>query len=272
MTPALIPLVTGTEVAFWICAPLMVLGALGLVLFRKAVYSALSMAFVMMNLAVLYGAMDAPFLVFVQIIVYTGAIMMLFLFVLMLVGVDTPDSIAETLKGQRWLAALAALAVAALVIFGIGGAVRQATKGLTEANSQYGGNIEGIADLLFGRYVFVFELTSALLITAALAAMVLAYRPRVVPKKGQRVQAEERMAAYAAHGEHPGALPSSGVFAGYNGIAVPALLPDGTVAEKSVSQTLVLRGATVDAESLLQATNDRFAEIESVREAEEDDE
>ena len=62
-------------------AALAVVGALGLVLFRKAVYSALSMAFTMLNLAVLYGTMDAPFLVFVQIIVYTGAILMLFLFV-----------------------------------------------------------------------------------------------------------------------------------------------------------------------------------------------
>jgi len=103
----MIPLVTGQEVTFWIVAPLMVLGALGLLFFRKAVYAALSMAFVMVNLAVLYASLNAMFLTFVQIIVYTGAIMMLFLFVLMLVGVDTPDSVVETLKGQKvaaWLA------------------------------------------------------------------------------------------------------------------------------------------------------------------------
>ena len=97
------------NVVFWICAPLMVLGGLGLILFRKAVHSALSMALTMVCLAVLYASLSAPFLFAVQIIVYTGAVLMMFLFVLMLVGVDTPDSIVETIKGQRVLSALGAL-------------------------------------------------------------------------------------------------------------------------------------------------------------------
>ena len=118
-----VPLVTGTEVTFWIVAPLMVLGALGLVFFRKAVYGALSMAFVMVLLAVLYAAMDAPFLFAVQIIVYTGAIMMLFLFVLMLVGIDTPDSTVETLPGQRVLGFLAVTGMAALLLYAIAGSI-----------------------------------------------------------------------------------------------------------------------------------------------------
>ncbi|HOA88100.1 NADH-quinone oxidoreductase subunit J [Propioniciclava tarda] len=270
MIPALIPMVTGASLTFWICAPLAVLGALGLVLFRKAVYSALSMAFVMLNLAVLYGTMDAPFLVFVQIIVYTGAIMMLFLFVLMLVGIDTPDSVIETLRGQRWLAALAALGTVGLLFFGIGGSVRSGPfAGLTEANAI--GNVEGIASLVFGRYVFIFELTSALLITAALAAMVLAHRTRVTEKIGQRLQAAQRMRDYAETGAHPGPLPASGVFAGHNSIAVPALLPDGSVAESSVSRTLVLRGAALDPEDLRSMTADRFAAIEGVKEEEGDE-
>lgn len=270
MIPALVPLVTGTEVAFWVCAPLMVLGALGLVFFRKAVYSALSMAFVMLNLAVLYATMDAPFLVFVQIIVYTGAILMLFLFVLMLVGVDTPDSMVETLKGQRLLGILATLGVAGLLVFGIGGSLRSAPVGLAEANA--GGNVEGIADLLFGRYVFIFELTSALLITAALAAMILAHRSRVVPRVTQADRARARVRAYAETGAHPGSLPNSGVFAGQNSIAVPALLPDGSPAEASLSPTLVIRGTTIDPADLKRVTVERFAAIESVRSTEEDDE
>jgi len=266
---SLMPLVTGPEVAFWVCAPLMVLGALGLVFFRKAVHSALSMAFVMLNLAVLYGTLDAPFLVFVQIIVYTGAILMLFLFVLMLVGVDTPDSLVETLRGQRVLAVIASVATAALLLFGIAGSVHSAPVGLAQANG--GGNVEGLADLLFGRYVFVFELTSALLITAALGAMILAHRTRVVPRLGQRAQALLRTRAYAEAGQHPGPLPSSGVFAANNSIAVPALLPDGSVSEASVSPTLLLRGATLDPEDLAKITTERFAAIESVRESEDDE-
>lgn len=250
------PLVTGASAAFWICGVLMVIGALGLVFFRKAVYSALSMAFVMLNLAVLYGTMDAPFLVFVQIIVYTGAIMMLFLFVLMLVGVDTPDSVIETLRGQR---PLAIIATVALVV------------GLEAANAANGGNVQGIADLLFGRYVFIFELTSALLITAALAAMILAHKTRIGQKVGQQQQASDRMRDYAATGAHPGPLPSSGVFATDNSIAAPALLPDGSVAETSISPTLVVRGAMLDPDDLRKGTAARFAAIESTKDSEEDE-
>src|SRR6187431_3700206 len=89
---------------FWILAPIMVVAALGLVLARKAVHAALLLAVVMISLAVLYAALDAPFLFAVQIIVYTGAILMLFLFVVMLVGVDASDSVVETIRGQRALA------------------------------------------------------------------------------------------------------------------------------------------------------------------------
>src|ERR1044072_652178 len=96
-------------IAFWMLAPIMVIAALGLVLARKAVHAALCLAIVMISLAVLYAAQGAPFLFAVQIIVYTGAIMMLFLFVLMLVGVETSDSLVETIKGQRWVASAGGL-------------------------------------------------------------------------------------------------------------------------------------------------------------------
>src|SRR3954467_14330168 len=88
-------------VAFWILAPIMVAAAIGILFARKAVHSALLLAVVMICLAVLYAVQDAPFLFAVQIIVYTGAVLMLFLFVLMLVGVDSADSLVETLRGQR---------------------------------------------------------------------------------------------------------------------------------------------------------------------------
>ena len=91
-------------IAFWILAPIMVVAALGMLFVRKAVHCALLLAVVMISLAVLYAVQDAPFLFAVQIIVYTGAILMLFLFVLMLVGVDASDSVVETIRGQRLLA------------------------------------------------------------------------------------------------------------------------------------------------------------------------
>ena len=140
---------TGSELTFWFAAPLMVGGALGLLFFRKAVYAALSMAFVMINLAVLYASLDAMFLTFVQIIVYTGAIMMLFLFVLMLVGVDTHDSVVETIAGHRLAASLAGLGMLGLVVFGIGAAlVGGPNVGLETANGAHGGNVESLAALM----------------------------------------------------------------------------------------------------------------------------
>ena len=93
--------IDGELVVFIICGGLTVIGALGTVLSRKAVHSALFIAMVMINLAILYVANSAPFLGMVQIIVYTGAVMMLFLFVLMVVGVDSSDSLIETIRGQR---------------------------------------------------------------------------------------------------------------------------------------------------------------------------
>lgn len=267
----LVPLLTGAEVTFWIAGPIAVLGALGLVLSRKAVYAALSMALAMISLAVLYASLDAPFLAMAQIIVYTGAVMMMFLFVLMMVGIDTPDSAVETLKAQRPLAVLGGVGLAALLIFSIGGALYQEPATVTEANAQFGGNVEGLANVMFGRYVFVFELSSALLIVAAVGAMILAKHERVRPRKGQRELAADRMYAYRTTGEHPGPLPNSGVYAETNAISAPALLPDGSIAEKSVSQTLVLRGATVDPAPMRQVTAQTFAAVEAVRDEEEDD-
>ena len=99
--------------AFWILAPIMVIAALGILFVRKAVHAALLLAVVMISLAVLYAVLEAPFLFAVQIIVYTGAILMLFLFVLMLVGVDASDSVVETIRGQRVLAIVAGLLLGA---------------------------------------------------------------------------------------------------------------------------------------------------------------
>ncbi len=250
------PLVTGAEVAFWMLAPIMVLAAIAMVLVRKAVHSALLLATVMICLAIQYAAQDAPFLFAVQIIVYTGAILMLFLFVLMLVGVDASDSLVETIRGQRLLAGLAFLGIAILLVAAVGNAVYGNPIGLADA--QPDGNPQAIAQLLFGKYVFAFEVTSALLITAALGAMMLAHRERLTKKRTQRDHAEDRIRKYAESGVHPGPLPTPGVLARHNAVDTPALLPDGSIAPTSVSRVLQARG------TVFPETEER-ADVEEVR-------
>ena len=232
-------------IAFWILAPVMVVCALGLLFARKAVHCALLLAVVMISLAVLYAVQDAPFLFAVQIIVYTGAILMLFLFVVMLVGVDASDSVVETIRGQRLFATLVGLLFGATLVLGVAQVTVGAVTGLKSANQA--GNVPAIAQLLFTRYVFAFEVTSALLITAALGAMVLAHRERLTPRLGQADLAAQRMRDYAEHGKHPGPLPAPGVFARHNAVDTPALLPDGTAAQSSISRVLAARGSVKQA-------------------------
>jgi NADH-quinone oxidoreductase subunit J len=231
-------------IAFWVLAPVMVVCALAMVLVRKAVHSALLLAVVMVSLAILYAVQDAPFLFAVQIIVYTGAVLMLFLFVLMLVGVDTADSLVETLRGQRMAAVVLGLGFVVLVVTGITQTTVGAVVGLDAANKD--GNVPGVAQLLFSKYVFAFEVTSALLITAALGAMVLAHRERLTPKPTQREVVLQRMQDYAERGVHPGALPSPGSFARHNSVDTPALLPDGSPSELSLSRLMRARGTVRD--------------------------
>jgi len=226
---------------FWLLAPVMVLAAVGMVVVRKAVHSALLLASVMMSLAVLYAALEAPFLFAVQIIVYTGAILMLFLFVLMLVGVDASDSVVETIKGQRLAALVVGLLFGSVLAVGVAQAVTAGVVGLETVNTAPG-NVPALAQLLFGRYVLAFELTSVLLITAALGAMVLAHRERLTPKATQRDLARARMRDYAEHGKHLGPLPTPGVYARHNAVGTPALLPDGSTSGLSVSRSLRARG------------------------------
>lgn len=236
---------TGTEpsfgeaAVFWVCAILSVAGGLGLILSRRAVHSALWVALTMISLAILYLANSAPFLGMVQIIVYTGAVMMLFLFVLMVVGVDSSDSLVETLRGQRVAGILLAVGFGILIIWGVGSALSGVpTVGLDAANAEYGGNVEGIARLLFSEYLLAFEVVAGVLITAALGALVLAHRERWQPRRTQRQISQDRILA----GTHPAPLPAPGVYARHNAVDTPGLLPDGSVAEISVPGPLRARG------------------------------
>jgi NADH-quinone oxidoreductase subunit J len=240
------PLLTiqGPEAAlFWFLAPLAVAAALGMLLVKKAVHSALLLAWVMITLAIFYIAQDAVFLGIVQVIVYTGAVMMLFLFILMLVGVDSSDSLTETITGLRPIAITAAVGFGGLLVSLLARAtLGREPIGLEVANAS--GNVQGLAELLFSKYVWPFEVVSALLITAALGAMVLAHHQRTNPRPTQREQAINRFRSGSLAGA--AGLPGPGVFARHNAVDVPALLPDGTPAPTSISATLKARGDVLD--------------------------
>ncbi|WP_055564028.1 NADH-quinone oxidoreductase subunit J [Streptomyces atriruber] len=231
---------TGEAFQFWVLGTVAVIGALCTILMKKAVHSALCLAGTMIILAVFYLANGAYFLGIVQIVVYTGAIMMLFLFVVMLVGVTAADSLTETIKGQRWLALLCGLGFAVLLFAGIGNASVKEFNGLGKANA--GGNVEGLAGLIFTKYVFAFEITGALLITATVGAMVLTHRERTERAKTQRELSEARV----REGKHLPPLPAPGVYARHNAVDIAGLLPDGTPSELTVNKTLRERGQIRD--------------------------
>ena len=229
---------TSEAVAFWVLGILAVVGAVGVVAAPKAVYSAICLATTMIALAIIYVAQDALFLGVVQVVVYTGAVMMLFLFVLMIIGVDSSESLVETLRGQRVAAILAGLGFGVLLIAGIGSAATTGFTGLDQANS--GGNVEGLATLIFTRDLWAFEITSALLITAALGAMVLAHRERFERRQTQREMVVERFRS----GARATPKPNPGVFARHNAVDTFARLPDGSDEDSSVSTIIRRRTVT----------------------------
>ncbi len=214
----------GEAAVFFILAPIAVICGIGMVAARNAVHSALFLVVTMLCLGVFYVLEAGPFIGLVQIIVYTGAIMMLFLFVLMLVGRDSSDSLIETLRGQRMAAIVLGLGLAILLGTALYRALGQTdAAGLAGPNAD--GNVVGISRLLFTKYVWAFEITSALLITAAVGAMILAHVER---------RREEKVTPAAAacgpgspRATTPGPKPGPGVFATSDSVATPARLPDG---------------------------------------------
>ena len=237
---------------FWILGPLAVIAALGMVIARNAVHSALFLALVMLCLAVFYVVQSGPFIGLAQIIVYTGAIMMLFLFVLMLVGRDATDSVIEVLRGQRLAAVLLGLGFAGLVGTAFYRALNgQAAANLDQANAN--GNLQGIAAALFTKYVFAFEVTSALLISAAVGAMILAHVER---RKDQKINQPDRMRTRFLPGNYPGPKAGPGVYATTTSVAAPGRLPDGRLSDATVSPILPKRELT-EAETAPKSTEGR---------------
>ncbi|WP_456826638.1 NADH-quinone oxidoreductase subunit J [Cellulomonas sp. P5_E12] len=250
---------TAEAVLFWTLGPIMVLAGLGLLFAKKAVHAALAVVVVMISLAFLYVAQDAVFLGVVQVVVYTGAVMMLFLFVLMLVGVDSSDSLVETIRGQRWIGLLAGIGLGVVLVGVLGRATYGKVFGLAGELST--NNPTGVAHIIFGEYVFAFEVVGALLVTAALGALVLTHRQRLTPRVGQKERADARVAAGAILTP----LPAPGVYARHNAMDVPALGPDGQPLEISVPRVLRIRGQEADAEEFAARTERVLAGASVVR-------
>jgi NADH-quinone oxidoreductase subunit J len=251
------------EGLFWVLAVLSVGAGIAMICVRQAVHCALMLAVVMLSLAVMYAMQGAPFLAFVQIIVYTGAVLMLFLFVMMLIGVSSADSLVETIRGQRLWAGIGGIAFMVLLIVGVGHAAIGTAQPQTAANSA--DNLTGLARLIFTTYVFPFEVTSALLITAALGAMVLAHRERTSPKLTQRDIARRKIASGDVAPE-----PPPGVYALHNSVDMPAMLPDGSTTDRSVSSAISQRDLDLGRDPQGNVTADLAAEdrIEAERQIE----
>lgn len=232
---------TGEAVFFWIVATLMVLAALGVAFSRKAVHSAVCMIGFMVGLAMIYVSQGAYFLGAVQVVVYTGAVMMLVLFVIMLVGVAASDNYRKTRLGLR---------VGAWVLGGVGAALLALT--LIAAHLPEVGSVAGsarqsnpvqLALSLFTDHLFTIQVTATLLIIAEVGAIMLTHSDRLTKRFGQRETAVAKMLAYAKGRHHPGQLPAPGVYAQSNSPDVPALSGEthGPV-ELSVPRVLRARG------------------------------
>ena len=210
MTGALLLAATKVDTVVFAASALIILaGAIGVVISRNPVHAALFLVMTLFGVAVLFVAQEAHFLAAVQVIVYAGAIVVLFLFVIMLLGVDQEENVmAEPLRGQRPLALLlGVISLAELFL------LSQGTKWVTGAEavagplSGAGSNVEKLARAIFTRYLLAFELTSVLLVIAVVGAVVLARRSQTAPtaspaaartEEVESPQSEEPLSAGAA--------------------------------------------------------------------------
>ena len=231
---------TGEALLFGVIAVVMIaLAVFGLLITRRAVYSAICVIADMVCLAFLYTMLEAPFMGVVQVAVYTGAILMMFLFVLMMIGVDAADSTHEILRGPRIFAVLGGLGFVVIGVGAVLAAREPEAAGLKQANADT--NPGAIARAIVGNHVLAMELTGTLLIVAALGAMTLTHRERT-RKLDQAALQEAKMRAFAERGRHIGQKPPTGVYAESNSAADPALTVGGEIEEASVSRVLRIRG------------------------------
>ena len=238
---------TGETILFAVVALITVTCGLGLLTAKRAVSAAANMIGIMICLAVLYVASDASFLGITQIVVYTGAVMTLVLFVIMMVGVGGEEPVATTgSPSGRWVVAALGAGLAVILAVVVWRSV------LPVATDDGGGVVTNpsapaeLALVLFGGHVVTMELTGVLLIIAAVGALTLTHRQRIRPRPTQRARMEARMRAFADKGAHPGQKPMPGVYAATNTAAAPALAADGAALEESVPRVLRVRGQDLE--------------------------
>ncbi len=182
-------------VVFFIAAIAILVGAIGVVVSRNAVHAALNLVLTLFGIAVEFVNQGADFLAAVQVIVYAGAIVILFLFVIMLLGVDNEENVAaEPLRGQRPTALVLGLMVLLeLAVLGRVSNWATGTKSVAGASDGPGENIQKLGQSIFTRYLFPFEITSVLLVIAVIGAVVLARRPQQVASEMTREEQEARL-------------------------------------------------------------------------------
>ncbi len=229
-------------VLFFFVATAMIAGALGVLFLKKAAYAAISMVVVMVGLAVLYLLHGAPFMGIVQIVVYTGAIMMLFLFVLMMIGLNASDEYQS--QNRTYITMAVILATVLLAGFGI--TVAYTAMGETQefkVDAFSDAPVEELAKTLFANYWFSMELAGTLLIVAVIGAVLLTNGDRLTKRHTQRSVVEAKMAAYAARGRHVGQHTAPGVYAQSTSVDVGALSGETqTVVTESIPRVLRVRG------------------------------
>ena len=232
----------GEAVLFWSVAAIMLAAAIGVLVFKKAAYAALSMVTMMLGMAVLFFALEAPFNGAVQVIVYTGAIMMLFLFVIMMIGLGATDGYREQRSGYIITAVVMGIALGVFTV----GALMHSTvvgPGKIELNPYSNAPVTSLAFSLFQNHWFTIQLAAMLLITAALGAILLTHSDRLGAKFNQKNTAMARMTEYRVKGVHPGQEAAPGVYSKTNAVGFPAIAGD-TMApvDSSVPRVLRLRG------------------------------
>lgn len=234
---------TGEAVLFTCTAIVMIAGALGVLFFKKAAYAAISMVAVMLGLAVLYIAQSAPFLGIVQVVVYTGAIMMLFLFVIMMIGIGATDDYATQSRSTIVAAVLGGFGLAVILIATLAHTTVGDAQGLAPEDPYSDEPITALATTLFSEHWLTMEVAGALLITAAIGAMLLTHTDRLGPKITQKEAASAKMRAFAESGRRIGQLPAPGVYAKSNAADVPAISGE-TLAPipESVPRVIRVRG------------------------------
>lgn len=260
------------QISSWILAAVIIAGAIGMVMCKELIHSALCLLLVMVGVAIEYATMGAPFVFVVQIVVYAGAVMVMILFIVMMVGARGEAADGEktaTGTSHTVLTGVAAIALLALIGIAVNMSTLTAPRGMSEANAEHGGNVAGLGVEIFNKYVVGFEVLSALLIVAAVGAMIMIFRVRAVKRSTQRELSQARFRAYKERGINVGPLAASGVYADSNAMDVPALLPDGSELKTSVNPALYERDEVDPAQGFVDQTKRTYASLDKQSEGEE---